>query len=228
MQTSVWGWVAVYTHTIKPHRKWIAECSTSLIYLNNDREVPAVIFLSRSIRVLWWSSHPSWAPSEIQSPHPLLNPSWEDWEPSALSAPLTKGPPMVCPALRRRRRRVGTPIFLKSSAGGCHGNAWTEIEMKQNPLATFKKHFSLYLLFPSCPGSPQSPGSSLQHRELFCPSAQHIRQQQSVFFGSQRPHTLTAGSTKTRGHRQPVSGQHRPHEGKDLCYFRSFTKSFGV
>lgn len=81
---------------------------------------------------------------------------------------------------------------------------------------------------PSCPSSPEPPGSSPQHRELFCPSAQHIRQQQSVFFWSQRLHPLTAGCTKTRGHRQPVSGQHRPHEGKDLCYLKNFAKSSGV
>lgn len=71
---------------------------------------------------------------------------------------------------------------------------------------------------PSCPSSPEPPGSSLQHRELFRPSAQHIREQQSVFFWSQRPPPLPAGSTKTRGHRQPVSGQHRPHEGKETLF----------
>ena len=68
---------------------------------------------------------------------------------------------------------------------------------------------------PLCPSSPEPPGSSLRHRELFCPSAQCIGQQQSVFFWSQRPPPLPAGSTKTWSYRQPASGQHRPHEGKD-------------
>lgn len=67
------------------------------------------------------------------------------------------------------------------------------------------------------PSSPEPPGSSLCYRELFCPSAQRIRQQQSVFFWSQRPPPLPAGSTKTWSHRQPASSHHRPHEGKDVC-----------
>lgn len=79
------------------------------------------------------------------------------------------------------------------------------------------------------PSSPEPPGSSLCYRELFCPSAQRIRQQQSVFFWSQRPPPLPAGSTKTWSHRQPASSHHRPHEGKDvcvcLCVFMSSTKS---
>lgn len=71
--------------------------------------------------------------------------------------------------------------------------------------------------FPFCPSSPEPPGSSLCHRELFCPSAQCIGQQQSVFFWSQRPPPLPAGSTKTWSHRQPAPGHHWPHEGKCVC-----------
>lgn len=200
---------------IKPHCEWVGECSTSLIYLNNDREVPAVIFLSRSIRGLCWSSHPSSAHFEIPSTHPRWSPyfqtDWEDWEPSALSAPPRKGPPTVCPVLQRLQKQVGTPVFPCFS--------WKHLNSANS---LFENVFppSLPACAPSCPSSHEPPGSSLQHGELFCPSAQHIRQQQSVFFWSQRPHRLTAGCTKTRGHRQPVSGQHRPHEGKDLCYFK--------
>lgn len=71
-----------------------------------------------------------------------------------------------------------------------------------------------------CPfyaNSPEPPGSSLCYRGLFRPSAQRIRQQQSVLFWSQRPPPLPAGSTKTWSHRQPASSHHRPHEGKDVC-----------
>lgn len=95
----------------------------------------------------------------------------------------------------------------------CRCLSWKHLNRNLNETKSSSlKNIFLYIFFScmcpflSCPSSPESPGSSLQHRELFCPSAQHIRQQQSVFFGSQRAHTLTAGSTKTRGHRQPVSG----------------------
>lgn len=101
--------------------EWLADCCTSLISLNNDREVPAVIFLSRSTRELCWSSHPSWAHSEFQSPHPLWSPrhrtDWEDWEPSARSAPPTKGPPIVCPVPQRQQKQVSTHHFSQSAAG---------------------------------------------------------------------------------------------------------------
>lgn len=76
----------------------------------------------------------------------------------------------------------------------------------------FSDHFIKQ--FPLCPGSYEPPGSSIRGRELFCSSAQHFRQQQSVFFWSQRPPSLPAGGTKTWSHRQPASGHHRPHEGK--------------
>lgn len=87
----------------------------------------------------------------------------------------------------------------------------------------FSLFLLIYLSLPQhrvCSCSPEPPGSSLCHRELFCPSAQRIRQQQSVFFWSQRPPHFPSGSTKTRSNRQPASGHHRPHEGKDdscLC-----------
>lgn len=77
----------------------------------------------------------------------------------------------------------------------------------------FSDHFIKQ--FPLCPSSYEPPGSSIRDRELFCSSAQRFRQQQSVFFWSQRPPPLPAGGTKTWSHRQPASGHHRPHEGKD-------------
>lgn len=41
------------------------------ITLNNDREVPAVVSLSRSTKASWWNSRPSWARWELQCPQPL-------------------------------------------------------------------------------------------------------------------------------------------------------------
>lgn len=117
------------------------------------------------------------------------------------------------------------PDFSQNAAGVCHRNTLTDPSIQlADSLFTFENLFLFVwspCASPSCPSSPEPPGSSLQHRELFRPSAQHIREQQSVFFWSQRPPPLTAGSTKTRGHRQPVSGQHRPHEGKDLLYSKA-------
>lgn len=162
----------------------------------------------------------------MQSPHlpwsPCHRTDWEDWEPSARSAPPRKGPLTVCPVPQRRQKQVRTQIFLRMLL---NLNTLTDPSIQlADSLFTFENLFLFVwspCASPSCPSSPEPPGSSLQHRELFRPSAQHIREQQSVFFWSQRPPPLTAGSTKTRGHRQPVSGQHRPHEGKDLRYSKA-------
>lgn len=85
---------------------------------------------------------------------------------------------------------------------------WLKVHLHLPPLC-------LCASFP-CPCSPEPPGTSLCHRELFRPSAQRIRQQQSVFFWSQRSPPLPAGSSKTRSNRQPAPGHHRSHEGKEL------------
>ena len=56
--------------------------------------------------------------------------------------------------------------------------------------------------------SPQPPDGSLGYRELFCSSAQRVRQQQPVFLRPKWLSPLPAGSPEARGHRQPVPGQH--------------------
>lgn len=93
----------------------------------------------------------------------------------------------------------------------------TEVTRVKHPETSRLQMNLLTLSLSPCPfhaNSPEPPGSSLCHRGLFCPSAQRIRQQQSVLFWSQRPPALPAGSTKTWSHRQPASSHHRPHEGK--------------
>lgn len=132
MQTSVRGGF-LCPYTIKPHCEWIGDCCTSLIYLNNDREVPAVVFLSRSIRALCWSSHPSWVHSEIQSPHPPWSPChWtdsEDWEPSTRSAPSRKGPLIVCPVPQKRQKQVNTQFFFSEC---CWWSSWKHPNRRLN------------------------------------------------------------------------------------------------
>lgn len=90
------------------------------ITLNGDRAVPAVIFLSRSIRASSWSSHPSLAHCDLQWPQPPQNPhhqtdweDWEDWELSAKSALLRRGLLTLCPAPRRLRKRVSQHVSYK-------------------------------------------------------------------------------------------------------------------
>lgn len=146
-----------------------------------------------------------------------------------LGQPHRRKVPRLCvQCLRGNRSRSVPTIFLRVLLV----MSWKRPSRHLNETCCFSiyicKPFSVFsscvrglCTCPSCPISPEPPGSSLQHRRLFRPSAQHIREQQSVFFWSQRPPPLPAGSTKTRGHRQPVSGQHRPHEGKHLRYLKA-------
>lgn len=134
---------------------------------------------------------------------PMATATVEPALPESLGGPATSG--HVSPTEERSPDAVSSASEATETGQSAHLFIETDCRSKWKWWVLFL--YYVFALLPLCLSSTE-PTGSLSHRELFRTSAQRLRQQQSVFFWSQRPPPLPAGSTKTRSHRQPASGHH--------------------